>query len=660
LRIFQKNAFDIRASRSTGIRAFFAFWSTALIAIAALLVTVAVLQYRWTDQASSGEEMRIGAELESLMMKWHGDLYSELSAICIAMQVGPDSGARDTWKDYLDRYVEWNYALPHETLPNIYRNPDLVRDVYILDANHQSQPRLLLLNIDNKRIEPESPPPADMIALLARLQSNSSSLSIALDAWRRPGLQHGLLSPTEIDSTKRQSGSNSMTGWQFDDSVPAIVHPILHRSTGEALSSRSPVDWIIITLDMNVLQNRILPELATRYFGGLDGLDYRVGVIATGNRPRTIYSSDPGFGEQDIKEADSAINIFGPALETAQKSSDSKATPPNSLKSTEWRSFIAPTWFPVIDYASTPDTWILKLQRRAGPLQAVVSRVRRRNLSVSALVLLLLALNIAVLTSAGYRAQHFAKLQMEFVASVSHELRTPLSAIFSAGENIKDGVVTDKLGLKEYGSIIVSQSRHLMDNIDRILLFASIRSGKDRYNVQPLDASEIFRRVRNNTTTLLLEESCVLDQHIDSIVPRLMGDPVAVCGCLENLVTNAVKYSRDDRRIHMSASREWTETHGYRVAISVEDHGIGIRHSDLKHIFEPFFRSPEAVAAQIHGTGLGLSLAKHLAEVMNGSLSVVSEVGVGSIFTLHLPVPIAEQQSLVTVVSVSKEVSENE
>ena len=119
--------------------------------------------------------------------------------------------------------------------------------------------------------------------------------------------------------------------------------------------------------------------------------------------------------------------------------------PRRPLKSTEWRSFIAPFWFPVIEYSHTPGTWVLKLQRRAGPLQAVVSHVRQRNLTVSALVLLLLAVNIAVLTIAGYRAQHFAKLQMEFVASISHELRTPLSAIFSAGENIKDGVVTDKV-----------------------------------------------------------------------------------------------------------------------------------------------------------------------------------------------------------------------
>jgi hypothetical protein len=85
-----------------------------------LLATVAVLQYRWTNEASAAAEIRMGTELESLMMKWHADLYGEFSAICIAMQVAPDSGARDTWNDYLERYVEWRDALSHETLVNIY------------------------------------------------------------------------------------------------------------------------------------------------------------------------------------------------------------------------------------------------------------------------------------------------------------------------------------------------------------------------------------------------------------------------------------------------------------------------------------------------------------------------------------------------------------
>ena len=135
------------------------FWPIALLGMVVLLTAVAVLQYRWTNEASRADEIRIGAELESQMMKWHGDLYGEFSAICTAIQVGPDSGARDTWNDYLERYVEWNYALPHESLPYIYRNPDLVGEIYIWETNQQAKPQLFWLNLDTRRIEPMAPPP---------------------------------------------------------------------------------------------------------------------------------------------------------------------------------------------------------------------------------------------------------------------------------------------------------------------------------------------------------------------------------------------------------------------------------------------------------------------------------------------------------------------
>ena len=126
-----KSPFDLRLSPRSRHKALLSFWPLILSGIVALLVVLALLQYRWTNEATAAYEMRIGMELEYRMMRWHRDLYGEFSAICTAMQVGPDSGARDTWNNYLERYVEWNNALPHETLPNIYRNPDLVQSVYI-------------------------------------------------------------------------------------------------------------------------------------------------------------------------------------------------------------------------------------------------------------------------------------------------------------------------------------------------------------------------------------------------------------------------------------------------------------------------------------------------------------------------------------------------
>src|SRR6266481_7382577 len=159
------------------------FWIAVLFGMASLLIMVAVLQYRWTKQLSVATEARIGSTLQPLMMGWHLDFYGELSALCVALQVGPDSGARDNWNDYLRRYVDLSRApMNHESVENIYANPDLVESIYIWDS---SDSRLLRLNADTARIE-ISRIPQDLQPLLARLQAKSSSLYTALRAWEFP------------------------------------------------------------------------------------------------------------------------------------------------------------------------------------------------------------------------------------------------------------------------------------------------------------------------------------------------------------------------------------------------------------------------------------------------------------------------------------------
>ena len=130
-----------------------------------------------------------------------------------------------------------------------------------------------------------------------------------------------------------------------------------------------------------------------------------------------------------------------------------------------------------------------------------------------------------------------------------------------------------------------------------------------------------------------------VEQQVQAGMPYVMGDLLALSHCLQNLILNAVKYSGNNRWIGISASVHEVENHHKEVRISIQDHGSGISSSELPYIFKPFYRSPKVVDAQIRGTGLGLAVAKRIAEAMGGRLSVTSEVDVGSTFTLHLPVP---------------------
>ena len=613
-------------------------WVAALCGIAVLLVAIGALQYRWTTQIRQATEVRMGADLESAMMKWHLDLYGEFSAICVALQIGPDSGARDTRDDYLHRYAEWVRAAGNpQSVENLYTNRDLIQDVYIWETSNKSDLRLLRFNAVDGEIQ-RSEIPSSLSPLLGRLEKNSSSLRSALRAWRpdATGPASGDLGQS-LQSAQRLR-STAITGWQFDEQIPAIVHPILHDVQPASIqstdhSSSDPVDWVVVVLNLDTVRKRILPGLTERYFSGARGLEYKVAVVAAGQNSRVLYTSDPGFGIDNVNTSDSVMNIFGPPPESIEGNYWQSVKNSRSIRGEEWRSFSGPVWFPVILENATSGPWILVLQHRTGPLEATITKVWRSNLILGGAILLLLAITTVLVVIASQQTQNLANLQMDFVTSVSHELRTPLAAIHSAGQNMIDGFVPN---LAVYGNLITTQSRQLIDLVDQILLFASVRAGKLSYTLRPLTVQQLLEDVRKHALAIALPAGFKVEFEIPVEKVIVSGDLKALSQCLQNLVGNAMKYSGKSRWIGVNAEVEPFDRP--EVRINVRDRGVGISPTELHQIFKPFYRSPEVVSAQIHGTGLGLSVARHIAESMGGSITVSSQIGVGSIFTLHLPI----------------------
>ncbi len=219
-------------------------------------------------------------------------------------------------------------------------------------------------------------------------------------------------------------------------------------------------------------------------------------------------------------------------------------------------------------------------------------------------------------------AMKLAKMQMDFVASVSHELRTPLAVICASAQNIADGVVEEKEQLAKYGSVIRHHSNQLTELVNQILLFASTHEGRNRYVFRPLRVPEIVSAVLMNTRAVADQAGFVVEEQIGGDLPAVNADFSAICQCLQNLVVNAVKYGGTHRRISIRAFTGPRDIdHAEEMRISVEDHGIGIDSAELEQIFEPFYRSPAVAKAQIHGTGLGLPLAKSIAEAMGGRIT---------------------------------------
>ena len=586
-------------------------------------------------------EVRMAADLESVMMKWHLDLYGEFSAICVALQIGPDSGARDMWDDYLRRYGEWiRAASDPQSVENLYTNRDLIKDVYIWETSTRPKVRLLRFNPEDEKIENSAVPP-NLLPLLEHLQRNSSSLRSALRAWRS---ESGDDDVQAISRGREQAAqrlrSTAITGWQFDDRIPAVVHPILshmHRRSARSddHSSSDPVDWVVVVLNLDTVQHRILPGLTHRYFSGKKGLEYKVAVVAAGKSSRLLYSSDREFGVRDVSNSDSIMNIFGPPPESIEGNYWQTVKNSRSVTAEEWRSFSGPVWFPIIQETSEAGPWMLVLQHRGGPLKETITKVWRSNLITGGVVLLLLATSMVLVVVTSQQAQALANLQMDFVTSVSHELRTPLAVVHSAGQNMIDGYVPD---LVLYGNLITTQSRQLIDLVDQVLLFASVKAGKLQYSLEPVRVADVFDEVRKNIAAVSEQAGFKIEFETPVSIPSVMGETKALARCLQNLIGNAMKYSGKSRWIGVEAKFDGSIAAGKEVRINVSDHGVGISPGELQQIFKPFYRSPDVISAQIHGTGLGLSVAKHIVESTGGRISVTSEVGKGSIFTLHLKV----------------------
>ncbi len=317
-------------------------------------------------------------------------------------------------------------------------------------------------------------------------------------------------------------------------------------------------------------------------------------------------------------------------------------------------------WIAVLPWMTSVFIAVAVLQYHTGRLNGIATSIWQSNFFSSAVALLLLTCGIFWIVFVVRRAQKLADLQLKFVANISHELLTPIAVIHSVGQNLMDGLYDTRADSILSGSNITGQTRQLTDMVRKLLLFVSARNGAVRYTMLPLNVSHIIETVRGNVALHVENADFVIEQQVQVGLPNVMGDLPALSQCLQNLIVNAVKYSGKNRWIGISASIHNARTNQREVRISVRDHGCGIAGSDLRQIFEPFYRSQEAVDAQIHGTGLGLAVATQIAQAMGGRLSVASELEVGSTFTLHLPAMLSSEAETALLVLDSRQVRKHE
>jgi signal transduction histidine kinase len=231
-----------------------------------------------------------------------------------------------------------------------------------------------------------------------------------------------------------------------------------------------------------------------------------------------------------------------------------------------------------------------------------------------------------------YREMKLARLKSDFVANVSHELRTPLALIRLYAETLELGRLTAREKYQEYFRIIREESERLTALINNILDFSRIEAGRKEYEFQETNLGELVHSTLESYRFQIQQNGFAFEEDISPDIPPVKVDREAIARSLLNLVNNALKYSKDKKFIGVSLYRSNSS-----INLEVRDRGIGIPANEQEKIFEKFYRCGDPLVHNVKGSGLGLSLVRHIARAHGGDVLVESAPEKGSKFTIALP-----------------------
>ena len=239
------------------------------------------------------------------------------------------------------------------------------------------------------------------------------------------------------------------------------------------------------------------------------------------------------------------------------------------------------------------------------------------------------------LKTAAKNALAAGQAKSQFLAQMSHEIRTPINAVLGMNEMILRE--SNDKDIREYAENIAGASKTLLSLINSILDFSKIEEGKMEIIPVRYDTLEMIDDLVNMIYEKANKKKLSLITKIDPNLPKsLFGDDMRIKQVITNILTNAVKYTKQGT-VTLTMSGEFIGEDNFLLYVSVADTGIGIRQEDIEKLFESFIRLDETKNKNIEGTGLGISIVKELLTMMNSHLEVVSEYGKGSDFSFHLP-----------------------
>lgn len=591
----------------------------AVAVIVALLTVFLGLQYSWLEKASAAEREKMHRRVEQDTKRFAEDFNKEVQAAFFNFQAEPAALESGDASGLAERFDYWKQ---NTEFPGLIKEIDYV-------SNSPGKP-VLRFDPENRTFVQNGDDPK-LTSIIEKIRGEKRAPSI---------LENDLALAVPI------RGSEKMV-------ETVVIRRETDLSEKPVMELPPPVGSVIVMLDEKVLKDSLVPNLAARYFQPNEfsvAINDRAGEIVYKNADiaespdaaAPLFDLTPDnmifFSNRNMLPRKTAHNgsvIYDQRIESrtfTAKADESEGGADETFK-IEMKEGGGQRRTAVISATSGSSPWTLNVQHVAGSIDKYIDQERTKSFLIGLGIYVLLVGAILAIVISAMRSRAYAQRQIDFVSSVSHEFRTPLAVIYSAGENLADGVAKDSSQVSRYGDLIKGEGKKLSGMVEQILEFAGARSGRKKYNFGETDMAEVVRSALAECRPQIDKAGFEIEKDISKQLPAVKADAESLVTAIKNLIQNAVKYSNGSRKIMVAAVNG-----GGSIRLTVEDQGIGIAASEQKQIFEPFYRSKDVVDAQIHGSGLGLSMVKEIAEAHGGAVTVSSELGKGSKFTIEIPV----------------------
>ncbi len=280
------------------------------------------------------------------------------------------------------------------------------------------------------------------------------------------------------------------------------------------------------------------------------------------------------------------------------------------------------------------EDWILKVAFLNPQVTSAYQETFRKNIIVLGCAVLFLLGSLLFMFYTAQKERELSMRQAGFLANVTHELKTPLAVMQAAGENISDGRVTEPERLRKYGGHIYDESIRLRKMIEKLLDVAKYDAGETLVSKAPQNLKILTDKFVEENREFIENKGFELIYNTDpSRNYEVVLDGDSFDTILGNLMENAIKYSKETKKMIIELSRDEKN-----AVVSVTDFGVGIHKKEIKNIFKKFYRVEESMVAKTKGHGLGLSIVRNLIILNDGDITVESEYGKQTTFSVSFPV----------------------